>query len=80
MCVSHAPNWLKAGRALGLDSEDLDRILENWGQYGMEEMAFRVMECWCIKSPKASFDDLKCAMASLETNPLDRKLFSLERT
>ncbi|XP_064609073.1 uncharacterized protein LOC135473163 [Liolophura sinensis] len=67
------PNWLDAGRALGLDSEKLDRISENWGQYGMQEMTSRVLECWCTNSQTAdvSLNGLKCSMVRLEINPLE---------
>ncbi|XP_064612750.1 uncharacterized protein LOC135476601 isoform X2 [Liolophura sinensis] len=66
------PNWLDAGRALGLDGDQLKRIWMEWGQYGMRELTVRVIECWCANCPESqpSVDVLETAMNQLEINPL----------
>ncbi|XP_064611517.1 uncharacterized protein LOC135475520 [Liolophura sinensis] len=66
------PNWLDAGRALGLDGDQLERLCVDWGQYGLKELSLRMIECWCAHIPDSELtaERLQSAMTQLEINPL----------
>lgn len=67
---------MDAGRALGLDGDQLERLCVDWGQYGLKELTLRMIEYWCAQTPdtELTVERLQSAMKQLEINPLLGKL------